>query len=231
MVINKYWDSLIFGTGLMILSYVIAYLAGWVDLNAINYLEIAAVWTSYICTLLCVYQSSWNYPIGIVTTALYSYLFFLWELPAVAIFNLYLVFSLIYGWHFWGPNDDAPRSKVTTIQGREWYAYPIVAAVIYGLLSVINHYFGYEMKPIDVAVAVLSGVAQFMLDRKKIETWYVWAGVNVLSIFLYFQQELYLVTLQYAYFLGNAALGFWAWKKSMESTPSRADDFEVSLVN
>lgn len=215
-MINKYFDSVFFGTVLMGLTYLVANFAGWVDFTQINWLEIFAVWTSYVCTLLCVHQSSWNYPIGIVTTALYSYLFYQWDLPAVALFNLYLVFSLSYGWYYWG-SDDAPRSVVTRVGVKEIWLYVVVALGIYGLLYVINTFLNHSMSFLDIAVAVWSGVAQFLLDRRKIETWIVWAVVNVLSIWLYYNQGLYLVTLQYFYFLFNTGFGYYVWNKSLKA--------------
>ena len=50
--------------------------------------------------------------------------------------------------------------------------------------------------------------------EKKIENWIVWAVVNVVSIWFYFQGELYLVALQYVFFLFNTAFGFARWRNS-----------------
>jgi len=214
---NKYYGSFVYGTALMIVTYIVAYFAGWVDLNKINYLEIFAVWTSFICTLFAVSNSSWQYPIGIITTGAYTVLFFQWNLPSVAWFNLYLVGSLCYGWYYWG-TDSNPRSVITKITKNEIPIYFIVAGVIFSLLLIVNSIFGYETTYVDATVAILSGVAQWMLDRRKIFTWYVWAAVNVFSIYLYYNQGLYLVTLQYAYFLINAGIGLKFWQNSMNNS-------------
>lgn len=210
---NKYYGSVIISSALMVVTYFLAYILNWVDLSKINYLEIFAVWTSYICTLLCVTQSRWNYPIGIITTAAYSYLFFLQDLPSVAFFNLYLVFSLTYGWFRW--KSDTETLQVSKVGGIYWLFYGLFGLLIYCILYTINTFFGYETTYIDAIVAVLSGVAQLLLDNKKLENWGVWIIVNVLSIYLFLNQGLYLVTLQYVYFLGNAVIGYYFWKKGM----------------
>lgn len=228
MTKNKYFDSFFLGTVLMCATYFIAMIFGWIDPAKImanenhEILEIFAVYTSYICTLLCVMQSRWNYPIGIITTAAYSYLFFQWNLPSVAWFNLYLVGSLTYGWFRWRSDDETlPVSLV--FEKPFWYlGYVALGLAVYCFLIVVNNYFGYETTALDAGIAVFSGVAQFLLDNKKLETWLVWIVVNVLSIKFYFSEGLYLVTIQYIYFLGNAFIGAWFWYRSMKNYDTAA---------
>src|SRR5215217_6426525 len=90
--------GVVLATFLTGLSYLLADWLGWADLSSIDWLVAFAVFTSYLCTWLCVHQTRWNYPVGIVTTAAYSVIFWNAELFALSIFNAYLVFSLIYGW-------------------------------------------------------------------------------------------------------------------------------------
>lgn len=65
----------------------------------------------------------------------------------------------------------------------------------------------------DSAIFALSALAQFLLDRKKLETWIVWALVNVLSVFVYASQELWLTTALYCGLLANCAWGWSEWRK------------------
>lgn len=211
-------------------SYFIGYAFGWFNPGTLNvptirglvFLEIAAVFTSYMCTFMCVHQTRWNYPIGVLTTFLYSWLFYQWGMYGVAIFNLYLVFSLIYGWFRWG--SDGKTLPVTSVDGKWWFGYAGLGLGIWALLMVVNMFVPVPITPIEAAIVILSGVAQFLLDNKKIETWFFWIAVNILSIYFYFQGGLYLVTFQYLFFLGNA---FYGWTKWFES--KRAQDYWDSM--
>ena len=209
------------------LSYLVADWAGWAKLDAINWLEAFAVFTSYVCTWLCVHQTRWNYPIGIVTTFAYSILFWQFELYAVSIFNAYLVFSLAYGYWRWGSDEDT--RPVTLVNAWGYVGYIALAFVIYGLLWIINTIFGHEMGAVDIAIAIGSGVAQFLLDNKKLETWIVWIVVDIVSIWLYFQTGLFVVAFQYVFFLLNAFYGFFEWKKHLEPTYDGPDNFEEAI--
>lgn len=190
-------------------SYVVSHMMGWTD--SLNWLEVSAVFTSYMCTFMCVHQTRWNYPIGVLTTFLYSWLFYQWEMYGVAVFNLYLVFSLTYGWFRWGP--DTNTRPISRVHGGWWLGYIGIGAGIYGLLWAVNTYFNITMSLTEIYIVVLSGVAQFLLDNKKLENWFVWIVVNILSIHFYFQGGLYLVAFQYLFFLGNAFYGLWTWWK------------------
>ncbi len=209
---NVWLIPTIAGISLTAASYGAAIAAGWASFESLSTLEVLAVFTSYVCTIMCVYQTRWNYPVGVVTTFLYSWLFFRWEMYAVALFNLYLVFSLAYGWFRWGPDSDT--RPVSRIKGLWWGGYVAIGAGIWALLLGVNLAFGVSITTVEIIITVLSGVAQFMLDNKKIENWLVWAGVNVLSIWFYFEGALYLVALQYVFFLFNTAFGFAKWRRT-----------------
>lgn len=206
------------------LSYLVADWMGWADLAAINLLEAFAVFTSYVCTWLCVHQTRWNYPIGVVTTLAYSILYWQFGLFSLAIFNMYLVFSLAYGWWRWG-NDEDTR-LVTRVPLKNYWLYGVLAIGIYGLLYLINTLMGNSMGLIDVLLAIGSGVAQFLLDNKKLENWILWILVNIVSIWLFFTTGLFIVAFQYVFFLLNAFYGYYEWNKTI---PPKIDNFEESL--
>lgn len=222
-------ESIVLAVMLTALSYAVGLWMGWIV--TLNWLEVFAVFTSYSCTWLCTRQSRWNYPIGIITTAAYSILFYQWGMLALAVFNLYLVFSLIYGWFRWGGDDNTrPVTRIPL----KWYAgYGAIGLAILGLFLLANLLLNPAglagLNPIDVGLAVASGVAQLMLDNKKLETWSVWAIVDIVSIPFFISSGLYLVAFQYTFFLGNCFVGLYQWKKTMvkpiPTEQERMDDY------
>lgn len=84
----------------------------------------------------------------------------------------------------------------------------------YAVLNGILWYFDATLPAADSAILVLSILAQFLLDNKKLETWAVWAAVNVLAIYVYANAGLTLVALQFVLFLANTVYGFVQWRAS-----------------
>ena len=135
-------------------------------------------------------------------------------MPALGIFNLYLVGSLIYGWFRWG--SDSNTRPVTKLFGNWLLGYGAFGiALILGYILVLS-IFGGAITFIDISLAVFSGIAQLMLDNKKLETWIVWAGVDIVSIPYFLTQGLFLVAFQYVFFLANTVYGYIEWKKTMK---------------
>jgi len=189
-------------------SYLVAVLAGWV--NIVDPLEVVTVFFSYMSVIQAVDERRANYVTGIIGTLLYSLLFYKWEMYAVAAFNLYLVGSQAYGWWRWG-SDDQTR-PISTVKGvRGWSAYAVLGAVVWLLLSGVNSYFDYSPSGLEIFIVVASSVAQFLLDNKKKETWVAWGLVNIVSIAFYFHGGLYLVAIQYVFFLINVFYGWFVW--------------------
>lgn len=203
-------ESAAIGIILTTLSHIVGVKLGWI--NAINLLEIFAVFTSYACTYLCVVERRINYPIGAISSAAYAYLFLQSGLISSAILNAYLVPTLIYGWIRWRRDDN--KRPVTHIELKWLPIYLIVAGLGYWGASLISQHFGGTMAWSDSVILAGTILAQFLLDNKKLENWIVWAIVNVLAIYTYASIGLPLVAFQYVLFLANTVYGYIIWNRS-----------------
>lgn len=83
----------------------------------------------------------------------------------------------------------------------------------YGVTIGVLAWMGTERAPfVDSFILDLSILAQWLLDNKKLETWFVWMAVNVIAIYTYFKAGLWLAGYQYIFFLGNTFIGLKAWR-------------------
>lgn len=204
--------SLIAGFAITLVGLVITH---FFDPNyVITSLEFWAVVTSYSSTILCVLQSRLNYPIGALSTILYCVLFYYSGLYSSMILNIYLPIILIYGWFRWGKDEVTRPVTWTSLQW--WSASIFITLVIWFIVNMVATSFHATMAMWDSLILVASILAQFLLDNKKLENWVVWGVVNVLAIYVYGEQHLYAVTIQYGLFLLNTIVGFMAWHRSME---------------
>ncbi len=130
------------------------------------------------------------------------------------ILNIYLPIILIYGWFRWGKDEVTRPVTWTSLQW--WSASIFITLVIWFIVNMVATSFHATMAMWDSLILVASILAQFLLDNKKLENWVVWGVVNVLAIYVYGEQHLYAVTIQYGLFLLNTIVGFMAWHRSME---------------
>lgn len=200
------------GTLLTWASYALGLVAGWI--SEVDWLEALAVGASYACTALCILQRRVNYVIGAVATVMYAALFFSNGLIASALLNVYLTPQLVYGWFRW--RRDAETRPVTWLvkQSRWIPAYLGVTVVAYVGGAWLVRGLGGRLAWADAAILAGSILAQFLLDNKRIETWFVWIAVNVIAVWTYLTAGLVVAGFQYVVFIGTAVLGFLAWLRS-----------------
>jgi nicotinamide mononucleotide transporter len=184
-------------------------------------LEIAATIFTLICVVLAVKRSLWQFPFGVVGTGLFFFVVFGQQLYANAALQLFFLGVQFYGWWYWLRGDQGHRPPIRSA-GLPKVALLCAAALAlaWGAASLLERLTDASMPLPDAAVFGLSVVAQFLLDRKRIENWPVWAIVNVLSVWLYASQGLWLFTALYVFFFFNAFWGWWEWRREMKTYPA-----------
>lgn len=203
-------EAFILATGITGILLLATYLAN----NEINWIETASVFFSFACTWLCTRQVRFNYVLAVISTVLLSITFWQAGLFGSMALNIYLIPTVIIGWFMWG-KDTRPR-KVEHVKPKKIVFYIIFTGLTWvGALFVID-YFGGNLAILDGWLLVGTVFAQFLLDRKKIETWIIWIIVNIVSIYVYFESGLYLLAGQFALFLANAVFAWFQWRKTMK---------------
>ena len=69
----------------------------------------------------------------------------------------------------------------------------------------------------DSFVLVASLAAMWLTARKQIENWILWFGVNVVSVPLYFAQDLPWYAALYTLYLPMAVWGYVSWRRTMQA--------------
>lgn len=211
---NDYVLAALIAVSITAVTYLIAFGAGWVT-GAPNWLEIIASGMNYAATYLSIKQKRFFYLIGIGASAVYAVVYGQYGLLASAVLSMYLTLSLIYGYLRWGK--DIKSRPVHHIQ-LKWIPVYILATVAFYAgasltVNALNGTFAFW----DAAVLVFTILAQFLLDNKVYESWYVWFAVNLVGVVLYFSSGLYFAAVQQLIFGVANFAGLYFWKKSMKA--------------
>ncbi len=221
-------ESLVVAAALTVFTYAVGYYMAW--FTEPRWLEIAAVFTSYSCTYMCNFQTRWNYPMGFLSSILYVVLFYQDKYYGSAFVTAYLLFAITYGYWRWGPDGKTKRVEFVGLSPW-WIGYAaLVAAFYFSGMYILENVLPQFLPPdadatlpaFDAYIFAGTILAQFLLDNKKIETWAVWATINVAAIYTY-SESLPLVAFQYLFFLANTVWAGYNWHRSMQdSRPAMA---------
>ncbi len=180
-----------------------------------NWVELTATIFGVICVVLTIKRNIWCWPTGLIQVILYIYIFNGAKLYSDMILHVIYVFLQIYGWyHWWHGGKDKTKLSITLLKKHSfiWVIIAVIGTVVWGFL--MNRFSDASLPYPDAFTTVTSLVAQWLMARKKLESWYFWIAVDVVAIGVYWYKQLYLTTGLYAIFLVLATIGFFAWKKS-----------------
>jgi len=194
-------------------------------------LESTAVLFGLLCVWLTIRQSIWCWPTGLVQVALYVFIFFQVKLYSDVVLHVIYVVLQLYGWHHWlrGGRDGA-KLPVTRLPRTAFLAWILVAAAGTALWGWGMHTFTDAAVPYwDAFIAVASLIALWLMTRKRLDSWWFWIAVDVVAIGVYFHKSLFMTAGLYAVFLVMATMGFFAWRRAMDSVTNedRTDPREV----
>ncbi|WP_321306556.1 nicotinamide riboside transporter PnuC [Marinifilum fragile] len=183
-----------------------------------NIVEIIGTISGLLFLYLEIKQNKWLWPVGLLTSVMYIYVFFVAKLYADMSLQFYYVFISIYGWVLWsrGANksdDQLPvvrlsRALFLTLFGASMLIYVFIAYILVSFTDASIPYW-------DAFTTALSIVATWMLARKILEQWLVWVVVNAVSMGLYIYKGLYPTTVLFFFYTVLALVGYLQWKKDM----------------
>ncbi|MGE5426408.1 MAG: nicotinamide riboside transporter PnuC [Methylococcaceae bacterium] len=183
-----------------------------------NYIELLGAILGFIYIFLSIRQNIWTWPVGLLTSALYVWVFLCSRLYADMSLQIYYVAVSIYGWYEWLKGKSSGSGEQLTIS-RLSHKLAIVLTMISVLLVilmwvVLKNYTDSPVPFADSLATSLSIVATWMLARKILEHWLVWIFVDAFSIGLFWYKGLYPTVILFVVYTVMAFAGYVEWRKA-----------------
>ena len=182
--------------------------------------EIVAASIGIVSVLFSVRKSIWVYPIGMVSTGLYSYLNYEWKLFGELLINVYYTIMSLYGWGHWYFRKEVFSNTIKINDGKGILIW--IGLFVIGFSAVLSIYFyiygTFTAIPIinyiDSLAASLFIVAMYLMAHKRIENWIFWIIGNTLAIYLFIYKGYAITAFQFFVFLVLAGRGWFVWRKN-----------------
>ncbi|QKJ67675.1 nicotinamide mononucleotide transporter [Deefgea piscis] len=174
----------------------------------------------FVISLLAIYlatrQHRFTWPLQIIASLLYVYLFLNAHLYGESLLQLVYAGIAAYGFYHWRNQTQNDDVKIERLSRKEWLY--INAAGIVLLLLVAQ--FQVQFLPTDVpyldsSVFIFGLIAQWMQARKKIENWIYWIVLDLISAGIYWYKDLQLTAVLYLILTVLALTGWLTWRKKL----------------
>jgi nicotinamide mononucleotide transporter len=193
-----------------------------------EWIEVIATILALIYLYLEVKEKKALWLFGILSSAIYAYVYFDSHFYADFGLMVYYVIISIYGWIHWikgSQSNSTPDLTICRITIRQTIKLAIITSIIYGVILLIllylPQYIGLSESSfpyIDAFTSAASIVATWMLSQKILEQWYVWIVVNAICIFMYFAKDLNTTAFLFIIYTIGSVIGLRTWIKNFKAT-------------
>lgn len=185
-------------------------------------MEITAVFFGFASVWYSKQNNILVFPTGLISTSIFVYLLFKWQLVGDMMINGYYFIMSIYGWYVWTRKVDTenvtPISRVTKREQKFGIVIFVSTLVlvyeVYQFFEMWTNWVAY----VDTLTTALFFVGMWLMAKRKIENWYFWIIADIISVPLYLYKGLTFTSIQYFGFTILAIFGFLAWKKNLSNS-------------
>lgn len=179
----------------------------------------------FVLSLAMVYcnikEIHWGWPLAILSSALYGLVFWNSQLYGEASLQVMFILTALWGWHQWRKGTQSVNPDVQTVSPlkiSQLNSIELKQAATATLLAwpvmayFLNRYTDSDVAIWDALVTTFSLLGQYLLAKKKIENWWVWLVVNIITVGLMLVKSLWLTALLYVLFAILSYIGLKAWR-------------------
>lgn len=185
-------------------------------------LELVAVVFGVISVLYARKNNILVYPTGLISTILYVYILFEFQLYGDLIINFYYTIMSFLGWYLWSKTKDGhDEFPISIINRKEILVSTLIFTITLTFVALVYHFFDKFTDwtaYVDALTTGLFFVGMWLMAKRKIENWILWIIADAISIPLYFYKGLTFSSFQFILFTIIAILGYKEWKRFLQKT-------------
>lgn len=201
------------------IEYFFSQYAGYSNWNI--FLELTGVVFGLLSVWFAKKDNILVFPTGLISTFIYAYLLWQWELLGDSMINGYYFIMSLYGWYHWTRKKDGepefPISRLTKKENKLalfiFIATLVFVIMVYLYFDKFTNWFSY----LDTFLTGLFFVGMWLMAKRKIENWIFWIVGDLISIPLYFAKGYTFTSMQYIIFTIVAFYGYLEWFRKLES--------------
>ncbi len=184
-----------------------------------SWLELVSVAFGLAYVILAARENSWCWPAALIGTGTGILVFWDASLIMESGLNVFYLVMALYGWWQWqrgGLND-------TKLKISAWNAKQHVGAIAFILVfTVISGYFlnaktGAALPYVDSFTTWSAVLTTWMVAKKILQNWLYWIVIDSVSVWLFWQRELYLYAVLFVIYTVIAIYGYLNWQRKLAS--------------
>ena len=179
--------------------------------------EAVAVVFAIAYLLLAVKENILCWLFALLSTAIYTILFWDVSLLMESALNVYYMAMAVYGWQQWtrgGSNGGGKHALAIRPMSGKQHVVVIAAIAILSLVSgyLLGEHSSAVWPYVDSFTTWASVITTYLVARKYLENWLYWIVIDTVSIPLYIDRGLNLTALLFVAYVVIAVIGYFKWR-------------------
>lgn len=151
---------------------------------------------------------------GILSSAIYVYMAFIGAIYLQAGLQFVYVVLGIFGFINWGKSAET-KLKIWSLQKHFFIGIPTLLLAL--MLGFIFSKTDEKLPYLDAFISAFAILATYLTTKSILENWLYWIVLNLLSMYLWHEQDLQLTVVLFAVNTLMAIFGFILWRKKWKS--------------
>lgn len=194
-----------------------------------SYIELTATVLGIWATILSARRITYTWLVNLVGVCLFAAIFYQAGLYADLVLQAYYFTMGILGWLWWNRKAENHHVHVKYWSpGIPVYLFTLacIAVAVFLLGYAVDHFHTWmpqwfpqpaTMPYINSIITVISITGTYMMGRRWIENWWLWAFSNPLAAVIYWQNGMALVSLVFMVFWIIGLTGWYNWEREYKS--------------
>ena len=185
---------------------------GWAAMSAWEMLAVALA-VAYL--LLAVRQNRLCWVAALLSTAIYTLLFWQVQLMMQSALNVYYMAMAVYGWWHWR-HGSATHSQLPVTRW-PWQSHLLALSVIVACTLVsgilLDRHTDAAWPFLDSLITWGAVITTWMVARKVLENWAYWMVINALAVWLFIDRGMFLTAALHTFYLIVSVFGWISWQR------------------
>lgn len=199
---------------------------------SMSHLEFWATITGGLAVWLSAKENVWSWVIGLVNVCLAFVMFYQSQLYPDMFLQIFFFITNIIGFYLWkfpktenaNQNNELRITRLSTQRYVAFIGIVISGTFIFGYFAKNLHAFFPKLfhlpsafPYIDSFILIASVATTFLMMKKKVETWWMWLLIDIVSCVLYYSKDIKFYSLLYFVFCFIATFGAIDWTRKYKS--------------
>lgn len=183
------------------------------DPATLQLIEWGAMALGLVNIALLIFRSIWNFPFGIGSVILASFVMWERKLYGESALQIFFVAAQLWGWWLWhrigGEDTRVPVRWLDWTSRIVWLVATVGVALNMGWA--LDRFTDAAVPYADAGITGASISAQLLLGFRRIDNWLIWILVDIVSIIVFIDRQLYALAGLYGGMLVMCLFGVKEW--------------------